>query len=648
MNDEPGIFPKEFSMARVASLLVLLAIISVLGFVFVRVMASFWLPLFLAALLVVIFRPLHQWILDACEGKQKRSAILTTLAILLAVLGPLVWVGFVAFDEARGLLARDWSEVLSSQNSQANSNVDTPIDRIRAKLKLDMPYSEPLRDLEVQFKALEEMHPPLGDEAVAVDPAECEQRVRRFHLALDTLRQRVMDKLIETLKSMDANDEEFVALTYRQLLGADASSKEIADFVSDPTGDKHTRLVHRLSGKTAAKLLADLEKPGAMPVDDNEFVDFVFRELLGTSVDETQAQQYVSDSPNWRRALIARVNPSQFDEVKSHVDASHAPIFAELNRRKENRIADSEEKFLLSSSDQRECRLNLDKASLQLRNLKRGWLGGPIYSWVRGIANPTTEQLQEWQSKALIYFQQNVVSLTGQTTAIVGSFAFGLFVLTISLYYFLIDGPKLIRAAMRLSPLDNKYEQELFAEFGNVSRAVVLATLLSAMVQGLLAGLGYWAVGAKPLFLLTLLTGLLAMVPFVGAAAVWVPVSLWVMFAQPTELAEEAGRLIPGIGLAVYGAVIVSMADNLIKPWVLAGQSNLHPLLGLLSVLGGVKTLGPIGLLVGPMVVSFLQALLNMLNAELGEKKKIVHDDKAAADDVASVVVRRKIAPSGS
>ncbi len=59
------------------------------------------------------------------------------------------------------------------------------------------------------------------------------------------------------------------------------------------------------------------------------------------------------------------------------------------------------------------------------------------------------------------------------------------------------------------------------------------------------------------------------------------------------------------------------MADNVIKPWVLHGQSNLHPLLALLSVLGGVKTLGPIGLLVGPMVVSFLQALLNMLNTEL-------------------------------
>jgi hypothetical protein len=69
--------------------------------------------------------------------------------------------------------------------------------------------------------------------------------------------------------------------------------------------------------------------------------------------------------------------------------------------------------------------------------------------------------------------------------------------------------------------------------------------------------------------------------------------------------------------LAIYCAGIVSTADNFIKPAVLHGQSRLHPLLALLSVLGGVKTLGPIGILVGPMVVVFLQTLLNILHREL-------------------------------
>jgi predicted PurR-regulated permease PerM len=71
--------------------------------------------------------------------------------------------------------------------------------------------------------------------------------------------------------------------------------------------------------------------------------------------------------------------------------------------------------------------------------------------------------------------------------------------------------------------------------------------------------------------------------------------------------------------LAVWGGVVVSMVDNLIKPLVLHGQSNLHPLLALLSVLGGVQALGPIGIFVGPMAVVFLQTGLKMLNLEIGK-----------------------------
>ena len=99
------------------------------------------------------------------------------------------------------------------------------------------------------------------------------------------------------------------------------------------------------------------------------------------------------------------------------------------------------------------------------------------------------------------------------------------------------------------------------------------------------------------------------MVPFVGAAAVWVLVCLYLYF--------YVGYTTAAIVLAIYCLTVVSMIDNVIKPLVLHGQANLHPLLALLSVIGGIQVLGPIGILVGPMLVAFLQALLNMLNKEL-------------------------------
>jgi predicted PurR-regulated permease PerM len=106
-----------------------------------------------------------------------------------------------------------------------------------------------------------------------------------------------------------------------------------------------------------------------------------------------------------------------------------------------------------------------------------------------------------------------------------------------------------------------------------------------------------------------LLTMVMALVPFVGATVVWVPACLWLYVSE-----ERTGA---AVGLALYCGVVVSSADNFIKPWVLQGRSKLHPLLALLSVLGGVQALGPLGILVGPMIVVFLQTLLNILHREL-------------------------------
>jgi predicted PurR-regulated permease PerM len=167
----------------------------------------------------------------------------------------------------------------------------------------------------------------------------------------------------------------------------------------------------------------------------------------------------------------------------------------------------------------------------------------------------------------------------------------------------------MIKSLMRLSPLDDNYEQELLDKFGDLSRAVVLATLLSALVQGLLASVGYYFVGINGVFFLTALTMFMAMVPFLGAALVWLPVCAWIYLSQERPISAAL--------LAVYCVMVVSMVDNVVKPWVLHGRSNLHPLLALLSVVGGVQALGPIGILVGPMLVSLFQALLVMLNKEI-------------------------------
>jgi predicted PurR-regulated permease PerM len=260
-------------------------------------------------------------------------------------------------------------------------------------------------------------------------------------------------------------------------------------------------------------------------------------------------------------------------------------------------------------ADAPEFQVALREATSAFHRFEQQLLGGPVTARLKQLANPGPEEAQQYGQE----FATLLGPLALRTPQVLGGllikFIIGSAVMIVSLYFFLADGPAITHAVMRLSPLDDRYEEQLLNEFVKLSRAVVLSTLLSAFVQGALSGIGYYFAGIPSVFLMTVLTMVFAMIPFVGAAAGWLSCSLWLAF--------YAGHPGAGIGLAIFGLLIVSLADNVVKPLVLHGQSNLHPLLALLSVLGGVTALGPIGIFVGPMAVAFLQALLVMLQTEL-------------------------------
>ncbi len=198
--------------------------------------------------------------------------------------------------------------------------------------------------------------------------------------------------------------------------------------------------------------------------------------------------------------------------------------------------------------------------------------------------------------------------VAAKTPGFLGSLMINCLVTVLGLYYFLADGTQLTASTMGLLPLDEKYQKELVGKFVEMSRAVTSASLLAAVTQGLLLGIAYYLAGLGGVFLLTILTMLASFVPLVGSAVVWGGCGLWLFFAdRPTA----------AILLLAWSGTVVVLCDNVLKTMVLHGQSKLHPLLALLSVLGGVQVLGPLGIFFGPMAVSFLQAGLTMLNTEL-------------------------------
>ncbi len=251
----------------------------------------------------------------------------------------------------------------------------------------------------------------------------------------------------------------------------------------------------------------------------------------------------------------------------------------------------------------------LQLAEAEFRGLKRDLYGGTYRSWLTELANPSEEQLDQWR-RTLLQASESAISFGTDTVVLVAKLAFGLLIMMVALFFLLAEGSRMLEGLIQISPLEEQHVRELVSEFDKACRAIVSATLLSAIAQGLLAGIGFYFCGMRSsVALLMLLTMVLALVPFTGAAAVWIPVSLYLYFFQD--------RMGAAIGLALYGMLVISMADNIIKPLVLHGQSKLHPLLALLSVLGGIQALGPIGIIVGPMAVVFLQTVLKILQREL-------------------------------
>jgi predicted PurR-regulated permease PerM len=134
---------------------------------------------------------------------------------------------------------------------------------------------------------------------------------------------------------------------------------------------------------------------------------------------------------------------------------------------------------------------------------------------------------------------------------------------------------------------------------GVTVRAVVFGIVLTALAQGVLAGLGYWAAGVAAPALWGLITALVSLIPFVGPV-VWVGLSLNLLAHGETQAA---------LGLFLWGALVVSWVDNLIRPLVISGPTRIPFLLVFLGVLGGLNAFGLIGLFLGPVLLAVSVAI---------------------------------------
>jgi predicted PurR-regulated permease PerM len=180
----------------------------------------------------------------------------------------------------------------------------------------------------------------------------------------------------------------------------------------------------------------------------------------------------------------------------------------------------------------------------------------------------------------------------------------------VGLFFMLVEGPRFVQWIVGISPLTEDQTTELLADFRDVSNAVLVGSVGTALVQTIVALFGYWIAGAHHALLLATATFIGAFIPVVGAGSVVVASAVVLFFTGHSNQA---------LFLAIWGIGVVASIDNFVKPYLMRGRLEVNTGVIFFALLGGAATFGPIGLLAGPLVVSFFLAVVRMCKKELSD-----------------------------
>ncbi len=207
----------------------------------------------------------------------------------------------------------------------------------------------------------------------------------------------------------------------------------------------------------------------------------------------------------------------------------------------------------------------------------------------------------EYIRQFFTWIAQNLGGIFSGITQTIASIFLGL----IAFYYFLKDGKKFTKILIELSPLPDGYDKEILERLEIAVNSVIKGTLVIALLQGILAGIGLAIFNVPNPALWGSITTIAALIPGVGTAIVLIPATLFLFFSN------EIGNTIV---LAIWSTALVGFIDNLLKPYIIERGIHVHPFLILISVLGGLNFFGLTGFLLGPLVLSLIFTLSDIFS----------------------------------
>ncbi len=241
----------------------------------------------------------------------------------------------------------------------------------------------------------------------------------------------------------------------------------------------------------------------------------------------------------------------------------------------------------------------------------------PWLVWVQDQVPPAVEG---WFTQLAAGVRAILQEILGRVTHVV--LDLGLFLLL--LYFLLRDGPRLRDELRPISPFSLEQERHIFDHLERTVKGALQALIVVPVIQGILAGIGFMIFGVPSPFVWGTGVILAATVPILGSPLGWVPACVYLLVRGSTGAA---------LGLFAFCFIVVSGSDNVVKPLLLRGSARIHPLLGFLSILGGLIAFGVFGFLIGPVVLSLVISAIRIYRIEL--RGEPASDSEPTADPTA-------------
>lgn len=223
------------------------------------------------------------------------------------------------------------------------------------------------------------------------------------------------------------------------------------------------------------------------------------------------------------------------------------------------------------------------------------------------IVLPVVQQIPGWVAR------HGGDLLSGVVGAILG-----FLLVLLSAYFFYVDGHRLLKELAALSPLPRRYDRKFAARLESVIDATFRGQVMTSLAQGAASTVGLLVAGVPGALLWGAVAAVLSLLPMVGAAVVWVPATVYL--AISASLGDRGWW--GAIFLAIWGIVVVSSIDNVVRPWVMKGRVELPAIPLLFAVLGGLQAFGLVGLVIGPLVFSLLKTAVDIYKESFAEGER--------------------------